>query len=253
MRYLDLAKPGAPRLGRRRPVLVFDGEGDGGWGAGGAAGARGEREAVGAGGELHARGEATAERDRVRTGVGLEADRALDLPGAKVTYGAVVYTPGPTRKFIHHDTLAPDRPEPPVVTGASTPAHGALVHAGQTITVHITATEPTNDGPQEGIHDIQLIGPDGLIKSKDYGTHPIACDKSRLSKELTATYTVPNNPPATIKLTAIAHDFVSRERTLSASFPTGGQVWNGTFDLEQQPTKMSPRPAGRSTAPTRSA
>jgi hypothetical protein len=154
-----------------------------------------------------------------------------DLPGAKLTYEAVVYVPGPTREFVDHDTLEPIHGLPPLLTGGSNPAHGTLVHAGQTISVHITATEPTDDGPQEGIHDIQLTGPDGLIKSQDYGTHPVACDTSRLRKTLTANYTVPDNPPAVIHLTAIAHDFVGHEATLSADFPTKANEWTGTFKL----------------------
>jgi hypothetical protein len=103
------------------------------------------------------------------------------------------------------------------------------VHPGEVISVHITASEPTNKGPQEGIRDIQLVGtPGGLIDSAQYGNHPTACDLSRLTKTFRATYTVPHNPPAVIRLTAVAHDFVNNESaTLSADFPTADNVWTG--------------------------
>ena len=154
-----------------------------------------------------------------------------DLPGAKLTYEVVVYKPGPTKEFTGHATLDSDHASP-VLSGGSVPVAGTMVHEGQTITVHITATEPTTQGPQEGIHDIQLTGPDGLIDSKDYGTHPTKCDTSRLTKTLTATYTVPKDPPPVITLTAHASDFAGNESTpLSASFPTTKTShWTGTMD-----------------------
>jgi hypothetical protein len=156
-----------------------------------------------------------------------------DLPGAKLTYEFVLYKPGPTREFTFDYTLPDDRAAP-LLRGGSNPPHGTTVQAGDTIKIHITASEPTNKGAQEGIEDIQLMGPDGLIDSADYGKHPIACDRSRLSKTLTTTYTVPENPPAVIHLTAIAHDFAGNESIpLSADFPTGHNAWTVSFDLDR--------------------
>jgi hypothetical protein len=69
----------------------------------------------------------------------------------------------------------------------------------------------------------------GLYPRKaGYGVRPIACDKSRLTKTLTTHYTVPQNPPAVITLTAHATDFAGNTATpLPASFPTGN-AWTGT-------------------------
>ena len=149
-----------------------------------------------------------------------------DLPGAKLTYELVVDRPSPTRTFVAHYIL-PDDKAPPMLSGGSTPRSGTPVSAGQTITVHVTAAEPNDKGPQEGIRDIQLTGPNGLVDSKNYGTHPIACDRSRLTETLMTTYTVPKDPPAIITLTAHASDFVNNDAVpLSAEFPTGN-TWTG--------------------------
>jgi hypothetical protein len=156
-----------------------------------------------------------------------------DLPGAVFTYRIVVYKPSPTMDLTSHFTLPTDYAAP-VLTAGSTPPHGTKVHAGERIRVHITATEPTNLGPQEGIHDIQLLGPDGLHDSAVFGNHPTACDKSRLTKTLTTDFTVPDNPPPIIQLTAVAHDFVNdNSASLSADFPTG-DVWTGTAHVVVQ-------------------
>jgi len=104
------------------------------------------------------------------------------------------------------------------------PTHGTPVHVGE---VHITAAEAAHMGPQESIREIQLTAPTGLIDSEDYGTHPTACDKSRLAKTLTTSDTVSKDPPATITLTAHASDFVNYVATnLSAEFPTAN-TWTG--------------------------
>jgi hypothetical protein len=152
-----------------------------------------------------------------------------DLPGADFRYKLVVNKPA-HYEFPFQYTL-PDDKTPPVLSVGSTPPHGSKVHPGEVIKVHITATEPTDRGPQEGIQDIQLLGPDGLVDSAQYGNHPKACDVSRLTKTFTTTYTVPNNPPPVIRLTAVAHDFANNESaTLSADFYTG-DVWTGTAHI----------------------
>lgn len=151
-----------------------------------------------------------------------------DLPGGRLTYKAVIDDPGAATKEYIHRYVLPDDQAAPVLTGGSNPPHGTKVRPGQIIKVHITATEPSDLGPQVGIQDIQLLGPGGLVGSATYGNHPTACDKSRLAKTLNTTYTVPDNPPPIITLTAIAHDFVNNESaTLSADFPTGNE-WKGT-------------------------
>ena len=158
-----------------------------------------------------------------------------DLPGAVFTWRVVYKKPSPFHDgdYTGHFTLPADYAAP-VLTAGSTPPHGTKVQAGERIKVHITATEPTSLGPQEGIHDIQLLGPDGPITSAVFGNRPTACDKSRLTKTLTTDYTVPDNPPPIIHLIAIAHDFVNDgSASLSADFPTG-DVWTGTAHVVVQ-------------------
>jgi len=161
--------------------------------------------------------------------------RYCSLPGGSDLPGAVLRTLVDVQKPAHFNVTARfillDDKAPPVLSGGSTPPHGTKVRPGEVIKVHITATEPTNRGPQEGIQDIQLLGPEGLVDSAQYGNHPTACDLSRLTKTFTTTYTVPNNPPPVIHLTAVAHDFVNNESaTLSADFPTG-DAWTGTMHV----------------------
>ncbi len=167
-----------------------------------------------------------------------------DLPGAVFKTKVELYEPA--HFDITDQYTLPDDKAPPVLSVGSTPPHGTKVHPGEVIKVHITATEPTDRGPQEGIQDIQLLGPDGLVDSAQYGNHPKACDLSRLTKTFTTTYTVPNNPPPVIHLTAVAHDFVNNESaTLSADFPTS-DVWTGTAHVVSHftyPTALHECPA----------
>jgi len=122
-----------------------------------------------------------------------------DLPGAVLTYGVVISKPVPTKYFKSFHL--PDDTTPPVLS--MTPPTGTLVHPGQVIEVHVTATDATDQGPKFGIQYIQLLkDPSGLIGSKDYGNHSTACDTSRLTKTFTTTYTVPDNPGPVITLTA---------------------------------------------------
>jgi hypothetical protein len=152
-----------------------------------------------------------------------------DLPGAVLRTRVDVQKPAHVNVTDQYTLL--DDKAPPVLSGGSTPPHATVVHPGQLIRVHVTATEPSNEGPQEGVRDIQLLGPAGLISSALYGNHPKACDLSRLTKTLTTTYTVPANPPSVIRLTAVAHDFANNESAmLSADFPTGN-VWMGTMHV----------------------
>jgi hypothetical protein len=152
-----------------------------------------------------------------------------DLPGAVLIYKTVISGPGPNQGLsaVNYWTL-PRELGGPVLTAGSTPPHGTRVHPGEVIKIHITATE-ANGGPEPGIQEIALgLSPLLTIDKATYGDHPTACDKSRLTKTLTTTYTVPADPPPIVHLTAIAHDFAGNESsTLSADFPTGDE-WEGT-------------------------
>ena len=118
-----------------------------------------------------------------------------DLPGAVLIYKTVIS--GPSHQglsAVDYWTL-PSRSDGPVLTAGSTPPHGTRVHPGEVIKIHITATEANGGAPESGIQEIALgLSPLGTIDKATYGDHPTACDKSRLTKTLTTTYTVPDNP-----------------------------------------------------------
>ncbi len=138
--------------------------------------------------------------------------------------------------------------QPPLVSATSTPQRGATVHAGEAIAVQIVATEPANDGPKDAVHDIQLSGPAGLVKSADYAKQTVACTKSSTTKTLSTTYTVPAKPPSMIHLSAVADNFAGQAATVTLNFPVAkrivtrpsspesttlpqGSKWAGSFDL----------------------
>jgi hypothetical protein len=156
-----------------------------------------------------------------------------DLPGAVLTYKTVISGPGPNRGLsaVNYWTL-PRRFGGPVLTAGSTPPHGTKVHPGEVIKIHITATEANGGAPESGIQEIALgLSPLLTIDKATYGDHPTACDKSRLTKTLTASYTVPDNPPPIITLIATARDFDNNQaEPLSADFPTA-DVWTGTMHV----------------------
>lgn len=152
-----------------------------------------------------------------------------DLPGAVLIYKTVISGPGPNQGLsaVNYWTL-PREFGGPVLTAGSTPPHGTRVHPGEVIKIHITATEANGGAPESGIQEIALgLSPLLTIDKATYGDHPTACDKSRLTKTLNTTYTVPDNPPAIITLIATADSFDNNQaEPLSADFPTA-DVWTG--------------------------
>jgi hypothetical protein len=162
-----------------------------------------------------------------------------DLPGAVLIYKTVISGPGPNQGFsaVDYWTL-PRRFGGPVLTAGSNPPHGTRVHPGEVIKVHITATEANGGAPEPGIQEIALgLSPLLTIDKATYGDHPTACDKSRLTKTLTASYTVPDNPPPLITLIATARDFDNNQaEPLSADFPTG-DVWTGKAHIVTRITR----------------
>ncbi|HXW78976.1 MAG TPA: hypothetical protein VEJ84_05730 [Acidimicrobiales bacterium] len=163
-----------------------------------------------------------------------------DLPGAVLIYKTVISGPSPNQGLsaVDYWTL-PSPTAGPVLTAGSTPPHGTRVHPGQVIQVHITANEANGDGPQSGIQEIAVgLSPYLTIDAATYGDHPTACDKSRLTRTLTTTYTVPDHPPPVITLIAYAHDFEGHQaKELSADFPTTGNTWTGTAHIVTQITR----------------
>jgi hypothetical protein len=154
-----------------------------------------------------------------------------DVPGATVT---VTFTgEDPPAKQTKTFPLADDT-EPPSLDVHSDPPKGRKVRPGQKIDVKMTADENYNDtdhtGWQTGVRTIQLLADDGKVEPDftEPGMVPKACAEKSWKRRLEVTYTVPNNPPPVVHLTAIASDYAGKDNSKDAEFPTDGE-WYGTL------------------------
>jgi hypothetical protein len=156
-----------------------------------------------------------------------------DLPGTKVA--VKVENVGATRKTVvsansvitlGEDTLAPR------VNVVSTPARGTKVKTGDKIHLNVTAAEKRSGGPwQTGVKVIQVTAePGGLVKEPwtNPSNLPKSCGEKTWEQKYEATYTVPKDPPAVIKICAITEDYVGNESSQCGEFPTG-DLWKGTL------------------------
>ena len=161
---------------------------------------------------------------------------ASDLPGSQVRVEATVTMDEggsgsvPTEEsviILGDDTLAPR------VGVISTPARGSKVMPGDPIVLTVTATEKRSGGPwQMGVERIQVIGPEGLVDSRDYQDYRgKACDAKSWEQTFEVTYTVPENPGPQIELCAIGEDFAGNTQSRCGTFYTV-DVWQGTMHTE---------------------
>lgn len=135
-----------------------------------------------------------------------------DLPGTLAEFSVNIFRTGDT--VAAHEkiatTLGPDTTKP-VVTIISEPHDGSRVEPGDEIVLDAQALEQ-RDGPtwQEGLNSFKLIARPGgqvgdLIRSTAGSPQP--CDSKQWTLELQATYTVPDDAPAVIKICGEALDF----------------------------------------------
>ncbi|MGB2889265.1 MAG: hypothetical protein WBC04_16350 [Candidatus Acidiferrales bacterium] len=156
-----------------------------------------------------------------------------DLPGTKVAVKADVLDVLGKTVFSNNDitTLADDTLAPRVNV-VSTPARGTKVKTGDKIHLNVTATEKRSGGPwQTGVKIIQVTAePRGLVKDPwtNPSNLPKSCGEKTWEHKDEATYTVPKDPPAVIKICAITEDYVGNESSQCGEFPTG-DVWKGTL------------------------
>ena len=160
---------------------------------------------------------------------------ASDLPGAKIQVTATgqIGDPRPVKKLeitLGDDTLSPR------LEVHSTPPKDSKVKAGDKIAITARAIEARSGGPwQTGVRSVQLVATPGGSIGEGW-TNPskraLPCEEKTWSHEYTATYTVPDNPPGTIEICALASDFATdysnKENTKCAKFFTG-DVWKGTL------------------------
>jgi hypothetical protein len=134
-------------------------------------------------------------------------------------------------QFGGHDTVfeAPRDTKSPKLTTTSVPRKGSKVKAGDQITVTMVARDDPAPWPT-GLRTIQLVADSEngrFVMSENY--EPCAEPAER---RVVATYTVPQNPPAIVRLTAIAEDHARHMDTDVGEFPTG-EMWKGTVNLER--------------------
>lgn len=141
---------------------------------------------------------------------------------------------------LGEDTTAPD------LRVVSVPPGGTRVEPGDTIDIHVTASEKRTGGSwQTGLKFIQVVEVGGglVAKSPVYGTVPQPCERKVWKREfrIPKPYRVPRNPPPVIRLCVIAEDIAGNEGTDCASFYTG-QVWRGAMHTETKLTYPLARP-----------
>jgi hypothetical protein len=116
--------------------------------------------------------------------------------------------------------------KPPTLRTESTPPKGTKVQPGQRIVVRMAARDDANRW-QTGIKTIQLVADsDGgrFIASENY--QPCSDPKE---KRVEATYVVPANPPAIVRLIALAEDHAGLMDKDIGEFPTGD--FYGMFNM----------------------
>ncbi len=156
-----------------------------------------------------------------------------DLPGTEAEFSVSVVEPGDIVQAGGFDTtsLGPDETKP-VVTIDSEPPNRSQVEPGDEIVLDATAEE-NRQGPtwQEGLNSFKLISePGGLVgeeQRSDAGS-PQPCDSKQWSLTSHATYTVPDDAPAVIKICGEALDFGGNFSDPDAcnEYYTG-EVWQG--------------------------
>ncbi len=147
-----------------------------------------------------------------------------DLPGTEVSVQAIAewFDQQKLQKVakgvitLNHDLLAPR------VKVVSTPARGTTVKAGDKINLKVTAQERRIRGPwQTGVKVVQVTAiPGGMVGGGwvNPSNLPKPCTEKTWEQEYGATYTVPNNPPPTIKICAIAEDYIGNESAQCGDF-----------------------------------
>jgi len=150
-------------------------------------------------------------------------------PSVRVTAKS---TKGIISAVIISAQTATDKERPKLDTN-SVPRKGAKIKAGDKITVTMVARDNANAW-QSGIKTIQLVADSEggrFIEVRNYLPSP-GCLAPPMERRVVATYTVPQNPPPIVRLTALTEDFGGLMDTDVGEFPTV-EVWKGSVKLER--------------------
>jgi hypothetical protein len=159
-------------------------------------------------------------------------DHGSDLPGTKLTFKGVS-AENPSAAYEMVMTLGEDTLGPEVQTHSSV-KRGSKVKAGDAITFDVTALEIRNGGPwQTGVRMIQITSPGGIVGKPwtNPANLPKPCEEKTWYHDYQATYTVPKNPPETIRICVIAEDYVGNEGSRCGEFLTG-DAWQGMIKVK---------------------
>lgn len=161
-----------------------------------------------------------------------------DLPGTTIAVTGSIE--GTAADPTGEATLGPDTLAP-AITATSEPSTFSQVAPGDEITFEVTAEELASGGPwQTGVQSIRLREEGGAtLFEETFGEAPLPCEQKSWEQTITATYTVPQDPPPIIEIVATAQDFGSG---LAVPIPTiaqesrflfyTGEIWTGTFHAD---------------------
>jgi len=153
-----------------------------------------------------------------------------DLPGEVVE--VVAQVPDPQIGDDIDRVELRDLGLPPFVDVTTDPPSGR-VRPGDTIEWMAVAIQLPVGGTAEGIRSLEVRSPEGVL-DRTPERHQRACDLERFFAKLEGTYTVPEDPPPLIEITAHAEDFEGRPGANAAYFSKEGQVWQGTLTWDAQ-------------------
>ncbi|HEY7383867.1 MAG TPA: hypothetical protein VH743_09380 [Beijerinckiaceae bacterium] len=167
----------------------------------------------------------------VRREVLEDALRALNLPNVEYSVRAEPRIVNAVN--VTADTR-PDR-EPPKLDTNSVPRKGTKVKPGDVIRVTMVGRDQANAW-QTGIKTIQLVADSEggrFVASENFIGVPRACAGLQPERRVEASYTVPDNPPPLVRLSALAEDFVGLTDTDAGEFPTQGD-WAGRLEWKAE-------------------
>lgn len=151
-----------------------------------------------------------------------------DLPDATFTVRVV----GDVYNASQELRLGPDETKPTVKKIQSSPPPGSKVEKGDKIRFEVVGKEETPGATwQTGVQTLQVTGPRGVIKDKNAGRLPKACEDKSESLTITGKYKVRGSDPAVIEICGIADDYATNEGSNCAQYYKG-EVWEGTFRQE---------------------
>ncbi|MGQ0805009.1 MAG: hypothetical protein ACT4PI_14255 [Actinomycetota bacterium] len=148
-----------------------------------------------------------------------------DLPDATFTVRVV----GDVYNGSQELRLGPDETKPTVKKIQSPPPAGSKVEKGDKIRFEVVGKEDLPGATwQTGVQALQVTGPQGVIKDKNAGRLPKACEDKSESLTITGKYKVRGGDPAVIEICGIADDYAANQGSSCAKYYKG-EVWEGTF------------------------